>query len=128
MAYKTEELEKQALEAIEKYKLFFIEDVVSYLPCTKPTFYEHKLNELDSIKDALTKVKTGLKVSMRSKWYKSENATLQMGLMKLIGTDEEYHRLANTKIDMTTIEERPIFHGIDLDVSETEQAEQAEQD
>ena len=30
---------------------------------------------------------------MRSKWYKSDNATLQMGLMKLIGTEDEAHRL-----------------------------------
>jgi hypothetical protein len=94
MAYKTKELEKQSLESIEKYKLFFIEDVVSYLPCDKATFYNHKLHELDTIKDALTKVKTEIKVSMRSKWYKSENATLQMGLMKLISTNEELKKLA----------------------------------
>ena len=102
MAYKTEELEKQALEAIEKYKLFFIEDIVSYLPCNKTTFYEHKLNESNAIKDALTKVKTEIKVSMRSKWYKSDNATLQMGLMKLIGTDEERKKLSQNHTDHTT--------------------------
>ena len=102
MAYKTEELEKQALEAIEKYKLFFIEDIVSYLPCNKTTFYEHKLNESNAIKDALTKVKTEIKVSMRSKWYKSDNPTLQMGLMKLIGTDEERKKLSQNHTDHTT--------------------------
>ena len=51
MAYKTEELEKQSLEAIEKYKLFFIDDVVSYLPCSTATFYNHKLEELETIKE-----------------------------------------------------------------------------
>jgi len=94
MAYKTKELEKQSLEAIEKYKLFFIDDVVSYLPCCSKTFYDHKLQELQTIKDALTKVKTEIKVSMRSKWYKSKNATLQMGLMKLLSTNEELKKLA----------------------------------
>jgi len=102
MAYKTKELEKQAIEAIEKYKLFFIEDIVSYLPCNKTTFYEHKLNESNAIKEALTKVKTDIKVSMRSKWYKSENPTLQMGLMKLIGTDEERKKLSQNHTDHTT--------------------------
>ena len=102
MAYKTKELEKQAIEAIEKYKLFFIEDIVSYLPCNKTTFYEHKLNESNAIKEALTKVKTDIKVSMRSKWYKSDNATLQMGLMKLIGTDEERKKLSQNHTDHTT--------------------------
>jgi hypothetical protein len=102
MAYNTEELEKQSLEAIEKYKLFFIEDIVSYLPCSAATFYNHELEKLETIKDALTKVKTEIKVSMRSKWYKSENATLQMGLMKLIGSDDERKRLSQTHSDITT--------------------------
>ena len=102
MAYKTEELEKQALEAIDKYKLFFIEDIVCYLPCDKKTFYNHNLHELHTIKDALTKVKTKLKVSMRSKWYNSENATLQMGLYKLIASDQERKYLSQTHQDVTT--------------------------
>jgi len=102
MAYKTKELEKQALEAIEKYKLFFIDDVVSYLPCSTATFYNHKLEELETIKEALKKVRTEIKVSMRSKWYKSNNATLQMGLMKLIGSDEERKMLSQSHTDITT--------------------------
>ena len=102
MAYNTEELIKQSLEAIEKHKLFFIDDVVSYLPCSRSTFYEKELDKSDIIKEALTKVKTDIKVSMRSKWYKSENATLQMGLMKLISNDEERKRLSQTYSDFTT--------------------------
>lgn len=94
MAYKKEDLEKKALEAIEKHKLFFIEDIVAYLPCTKPTFYSYKLNESNAIKDALEKVKTDIKVSMRSKWYKSDTPVLQMALMKLICTDDERKKIA----------------------------------
>jgi hypothetical protein len=96
MAYKTEELEKKSLEAIDKHKLFFIEDVVAFLPCDKTTFYNHKLHEFNSIKDALEKNKVEIKTSMRSKWYKSDNPTLQMGLYKLIGTSEEAERLGTT--------------------------------
>ena len=94
MAYKYKKLEKQAVEALEKYKLFFIVDIVCYLPCSYRTFYELKLHESHAIKDALTKEKTQLKVSMRRKWYLSNNATLQMGLMKLISTDKELKKLA----------------------------------
>lgn len=117
MAYDRNKLEKQALEAIEKHKLFFIQDVISYLPCNSATFYNLELEKLETIKDALTKVKTDIKVSMRSKWYKSENATLQMGLMKLISTDEELRKLsmqhnANEEV------EKAIFKNIDLDVEE----------
>ena len=96
MAYDKKKLEKQAIEAIEKHKLFFIADVTSYLPCSYGTFYELKLNESYSIKAALLKVKTDIKVSMRSKWYKSENATLQISLMKLISSDEELRKLSMT--------------------------------
>ena len=94
MAYKKEEMEKQSIEAIEKHKLFFIQDVVAYLPCSSATFYNLELEKLETIKDALTKVRTDLKVSMRSKWYKSQNATLQMGLMKLLSSPEELRKLS----------------------------------
>jgi len=102
MAYKYKELEKQSVDAIEKHKLFFIADVTSYLPCDYSTFYNLKLHESDIIKAALLKVKTDIKVSMRSKWYKSENPTLQMGLMKLISTDEELKKLSMQYSDVTT--------------------------
>ena len=100
MAYDKNKLYKQALQVIEKNKLFFVEDVVAYLPCSKPTLYELfpiDSDELNTIKEELEKNKTEIKVSMRSKWYKSDNPTLQMGLMKLIGTEEEAHRLNGSR-------------------------------
>ena len=102
MAYDKDKLEKQALDAIEKHKLFFIQDIIAYLPCSSSTFYDYELEKSETIKEALTKVKTDIKVSMRSKWYKSDNATLQMGLMKLISTNEERKRLSQTHIDHTS--------------------------
>ena len=52
------------------------------------------LNEANEIKEALLKVRTDLKVSMRSKWYKSTAPALQMALMKLIATPEELRKLS----------------------------------
>ena len=115
MAYKTEELEKKSLEAIDKHKLFFIEDVVAFLPCTKTTFYEHKLHESNAIKEALEKNKVEIKTSMRSKWYKSNAPALQMALMKLIATPEELRKLSMTHTAVEEVE-KPIFKNIDLDV------------
>jgi hypothetical protein len=97
MAYKTAELEKKALEAIEKHKLFFIEDVIAFLPCSKQTFYTHELDNLDSIKAALEKNKVEVKVGLRSKWYKSDNAACQIALYKLIGTEAESDRINSQK-------------------------------
>jgi hypothetical protein len=97
MSYDTNELEQEALDAIDKYKLFFIEDVVAYVSCSRATFYNHGLDKLDTIKDALSKNKIDIKVSMRNKWYQSESATLQVALMKIIATDDEAHRLNGSR-------------------------------
>ncbi len=112
MAYKTEELAKRSVEIIKKHKLFFISDVWPLLGISHQTFYDHKLEKSESIKEALVANRVEVKASMRSKWYKSDNPTLQIGLYKLISDEEEYHRLANTKMDITTREEKPIFTGI----------------
>jgi len=97
MAYKTSELKLQALEAIEKHKLFFIEDVVGFLPCARSTFFEHFSDESDyrkEIDDALNKNRIEVKASMRSKWYKSKASALQLALYKLICTPEERRALS----------------------------------
>ena len=97
MAHDTKKLITQSLAAIEKYKLFFIEDVIAYVSCSRATFYNHNLDKLDTIKDALSKNKIDIKVSMRNKWYKSESATLQIALMKMIATEDEAHRLNGSR-------------------------------
>lgn len=96
MAYDTDELIDASIKAIKKNNLYFIEDIVSYLPCTKGTFYNRKLHEVDTIKEALLKNKVVTKVKMRKKWSDSDSATLQVALMKLIGTEDEAHRLNGT--------------------------------
>lgn len=94
MAYKTEDLQEQALQAIEEHGLYFISDVIACLPCDKTTFYAHKLNESNDIKRALERNRINAKIEMRKKWLKSDNATMQMGLMKLLSEDEELRKLA----------------------------------
>lgn len=105
MAYDRNKIFEQAKEAIVKNKLFFIEDIVAFLPCDKTTFYrffEVNCNEYNELKDLLETNRTELKVSMRSKWYKSNAPALQMALMKLICTDEERKMLSMTHSDITS--------------------------
>ena len=105
MAYKTEELLSKALEAIEKHKLFFIEDIIAFLPCAKPTFYEHFPNDSDNYKtmfQALEKNRTEIKTSLRSKWYKSNAPALQLALYKLIASAEEHRSLQMNYQDVTS--------------------------
>ena len=105
MAYDRKKIFEQAKEMIVKHKLFFVEDIVAFLPCDKTTFYrffEVNCNEYNELKDLLETNRTELKVSMRSKWYKSNAPALQMALMKLICTDEERKMLSMTHTDVTT--------------------------
>ena len=96
--YDTKELERKSLEAIKEHKLMFIEHVVAYLPSSKPTFYEHKLNELNSIKKAIEENRTVKKVALLNNWITTEAApVLQIAAMKMISSDEEAHRLNGTK-------------------------------
>lgn len=97
MAYDRNKIFEQAKEVIVKHKLFFVEDIVAFLPISKKTFYEFfplESNESNELKELLETNRTELKVSMRSKWYKSNAPALQMALMKLICTDEERKKLA----------------------------------
>jgi hypothetical protein len=124
MAYDRIKIYQQALDLIEKKKLFFIEDVVTLLPCTKSTFYDFfqiDSNELNTIKEGLDKNKIDVKNGLRNKWYNGNNPLTQMALYKLIGTEEEYHRIASTKTENKNINiEKPIFGGINLDVEEND--------
>ena len=122
MAYDRIKIYQQALDLIEKKKLFFIEDVVTLLPISKPTFYEFfeiDSNELNTIKEGLDKNKIEVKNGLRNKWYNGNNPLTQMALYKLIGTEEEYHRIASTKTENKNINiEKPIFNGLDINVKE----------
>ena len=105
MAYNTATLKKQALAAIEKHKLYFIEDVVAFLPCGKTAFYEHFSNETNDrkeIDELLERNRIEVKTSMRSKWYKSEAPALQLSLYKLIATTDERNALSMSKVDVTS--------------------------
>jgi len=102
MAYDKIKIFEQAKEAIVKHKLFFVEDIVAFIPISKPTFYEYyplDSNELNELKGLLEINRTTLKVSMRSKWYTSNAPALQMALMKLIATPEELKKLSMTFVE-----------------------------
>jgi hypothetical protein len=97
MAYDKKELEKKALTAIEKHKLMFIEHIVAFLPCSKPTFYALELNESNAIKKAVEEMRVSKKTKMLSNWIDSETPSLQIAAMKMISEEHEAHRLNGTR-------------------------------
>ena len=108
MAYDRVKVFEQAKVAIVKHKLFFIDDIVAFLPISTSTFYDWKLQESEELKELLTQNRTELKVAMRSKWYKSNAPALQMALMKLIASPEELRKLSMTfqEVDQTIHDNR----------------------
>jgi len=120
MAYDKQKIYEQAKEVIVKHKLFFVEDIVAFLPCGKSYFYETfsvDSHEMDELKELLNQNRTELKVSMRSKWYKSNAPALQMALMKLICNDEEIKKLSMqyTENTIDVKDKLPIFGDNPLD-------------
>jgi hypothetical protein len=102
MAYDKKKVFEQAKEVIVKHKLFFIDDIVAFLPISTSTFYQWELQKSEELKELLNANRTELKVSMRSKWYKSNAPALQMALMKLIATPEELKKLSMNYTDVTS--------------------------
>lgn len=102
MAYDRKKLEQQALEAIKQHNLTFITDVVAYIPITRATYYDMGFDKSDTLKDAIEENKLKTKNNLKAKWYKSQNATLQLALYKLISSDDERKKLSQAYTDITT--------------------------
>ena len=113
MAYDRVKIFEQAKTEIVKNKLIWMDEVPDFLPCARSTFYDYYpdgSDELDTLKSLISINKTQIKTSLRSKWYKSDNATLQMGLMKLISTPEELRKLSmNTQSHEGNVKVTPLL-------------------
>lgn len=95
--YNKNKIFEQAKTEIVKNNLFFIEDIVAFLPCDKTTFYRFfpvDCNEYNILRELLETNKIRVKSSIRAKLYKSEKAAELLALYRLIATPEE-HRLLN---------------------------------
>ena len=92
MAYDKRKLYQQAVDAIEKHNLFFIEDIVAFIPCSKPTFYSYftvDSDEFNAIRELLEINIIKTKSSIRGKLYKNGNfADLAFLYRQLCSNDE----------------------------------------
>lgn len=102
MRFKKEKLLEQAKAAATKKKLLFASDIIAHLPCGRNTYYDYELHKDEELTEILNKNRTDVKVSLRKKWLDSDNATLQMGLMKLVSSNDERKKLSTSYHDITS--------------------------
>lgn len=95
---KKEKAFNDAKDVIVNNNLIFIEDIIANVGISKTTFYQYfKVGgeESNELKRMLDKNRIDQKVRMRKKWFDSDAPALQMGLYKLLSTEEELIRLSN---------------------------------
>lgn len=94
MKYTKSELEEIALKAIDKFNILFLDEIAAHLPVSRATFYNKKLHEAESIREAIEDKRILTRQAMKKKWYDSDHPTLQIALYKLICPPEELERIA----------------------------------
>lgn len=100
--YDKNKLFEQSKEAIEKNNLFFIEDIVAWLPCSKTTFYEYfpaGSDEMNDLKAMLDENKIKTKSAIRAKLFRSDKAGELLALYRLICTPEERRMLNQSYLE-----------------------------
>lgn len=95
--YNTEDLENTALDAIEKYMLTSVDDICAFLPCDRATFYTHKLDKSDKIKELVYVNKIKIKQGIKAKWYKRDNVQAEKYLYLLLANQDERDALNGVK-------------------------------
>ena len=101
--YDKKELIATAKKAIKEKNLFFIEDIVAWLPCSKTTFYEYfpaSSDEMNDFKEMLEENKIKTKSAIRAKLFRSNKAGELLALYRLICDNEERKMLNQQYIEM----------------------------
>ena len=93
--YDKEDIFKQAIKAIKDNNLFFVDDVVAFVPCGRSRFYDFfpdGSEQLDAIKKGLNDNKVKTKSSIRAKLFEGKGMEL-IALYKILANDDELNAL-----------------------------------
>lgn len=86
---KYEKLVNQCIEIIKTNEILFISDLISYLPISKATFYNYKLDKLDALKEAINDQRIFVKQGIRKALVKTNTPAGLAMVYKMIATPEE---------------------------------------
>ena len=119
VAFDRDKLYQQAQTAITENNLFFIEDIIAFIPCSKQTFYDYfpvGSDEMDDLKGLLEKNKIRTKSAIRAKLYKSPKASELLALYRLICTPEERKMLNQNYIELTGKDGKDLLPKIEIEI------------
>ena len=102
MTEKQEKYEKEMLRVINEKKIAFFDHCFAFTTFSAATAYNHNLEKIESIKNAIAGNRVKAKNYMLNKWIASDNPTLQIAAMRLLSTPEEHQKLNQSYIDHTS--------------------------
>jgi len=95
--------EAAILKVIKDKKIMRFDHIFGHFnACSRASAYNHNLDKLDTIKEALEANRNKGVDYLLQKWISGSNATLQIAAMRLICTKEEHQLLNQSYIDHTT--------------------------
>jgi hypothetical protein len=95
--------EKAIIDCIKNNPIFSFKDIfVYYKAISRATAYNHNLDKIDSIKEAIYDNKRTGVTTLIDKWITSDNATLQIAAFKQICEEDERQKLNQQYIDHTS--------------------------
>lgn len=89
---------ENALKVIEEYKPTSFDELISFLDCSKATFYRViKVNskEYEQIFEEIKKSQLKVANTLKNKLLSSDNPTLIIAAIKMYGSEEDRQALAN---------------------------------
>lgn len=99
--------ENAILKIIKEKKLMRFDHIFAHFTgCSRATAYNHNLDKLDSIKEALETNRAKGEDYLLQKWIAGDNATLQIAAMRIIGSPEVRRLLNQQYIEMKQIQDK----------------------
>ncbi len=97
---KKKKYEEEIIQVIEEKKIKRFSHVfLFYTGCSRATAYNYELEKLDTIEEALRNNRETAVNYMLDKWIESENATLQLAAMRIVGEEEDRRKLNQQYIE-----------------------------
>lgn len=90
---------KMALKAAETSNAIYVQDVYEMIGISRSTFYHYFPNDseqLDNIKRELRRNRSNIRMTVRDNMLNSKSSSSYIGLLKIVGTDDEKKALNNT--------------------------------